>query len=173
MNKATNLWLSCYSSKCDLENCPSKGTNYKSRSICSGEIFEIVGDSQYDRKITSGQKIRIDFPRERGKWMGCGYAGSRNYCYKSSCPSGSHVYNFNRCRGEVFTIYAFEKSAGTTINNGDYIMLYIGGVNKYVRFLGDDDEDDASLSNCPGKAPPSNKDFVRCIDYVLRVYKLP
>ena len=165
--KATNLWLSCYSSTCDLEDCLSRGRLYQSRSGCDGELFRIVSIRNINA-ITSGQKIGLSFPRESRTWMGCGYRGSN--CYKTTCPSDS---DFNRCPGEMLTIYAHRKSAGAPIDNGDYIMLYNEGKKEYVRFLGNNDEDDASLGDCPGGAPPSYQDFERCIDYVLRIYKIP
>ena len=166
---ARDAWLGCPGSVCDLRTCPSSNNNYANFETCGGEKFQIISDGAQSSPIKSGQQIRLRYLVAQKTWMGC---SSNNRCEKKTCPGTSlQGKDFSRCGGEIFRIYAREKTNGQTIYNGDVVMLYHGG--RYVSIQGQYKGDDTSLNFCPGVTPPAYLSYGICSKNAFRIYRKP
>ena len=163
-------WLSCLDSKCDLRSCSVTKYQYFDGQ-CHGEEFQIISNDTNYSTIKSGQEIRLRYLHELRTWMTC---SGNTHCSKTTCPGTSaQGSDFNRCKGDLFRIYAQGKTNGEVIYNGDVVMLYYIRFGKYVYIRGEYNGDDTSLSFCPGTAPPAYLSFGLCSKTVFRIYQKP
>ena len=127
-----------------MRTCPSRNNNYyRNFGNCNGEVFQIIGDGTTHHSIKAGQQIRLRFVRDSKSWMGCFH---NNRCDRRSCPgTTSQATDFNRCRGEIFRIYARGKTNGQIIYDGDVVMLYYIADGRFVSIQGQNEGDNTSL----------------------------
>ena len=163
-------WLSCKDSTCDLQSCSVANYQYFD-GRCYGEEFQIISNGTNYNTIKSGQEIRLRYLHQLKTWMTC---SGNTYCGKSTCPGTSALGgDFNRCKTDIFRIFAHGKRDGEVIHNGDIVMFYYIHFGKYVTIQGERYGDDASLSFCPGIAPPAYLSFGLCSKTVFRIYRKP
>ena len=169
---AKDAWLGCSGSNCGFRSCPSINDNYYlDFDHCWGEIFQIIGEGTSNASITSGQRIRLRYPHEHYRWMGC---LSNTYCTKETCTGLVSVSdNFHRCVSEIFRIYARGRTNGETIYNGDVVMLYYPPNGRYVSIQGKNFGDDTSLDFCPGMAPPAYLSYGISSKSAFHIYRKP
>jgi len=166
---AQDSWLGCADSVCDLRMCPSRNSNYKNFGVCYGEVFQIIAEGDIHGYVKSGQRIRLRYVHKHNTWMGCPVA---NRCDLRPCPGSLlQARDFERCRGEIFQLYARGKKDGEVIYSGDVVMIY--HVGKYVAIQGQDEGDDTSLNFCPATNPPAYLSYGICSKNVFRVYRKP
>ena len=169
---ATEGWLGCPYSPCDLRKCPSYRKHLSGTSKfkqCGGETFQIFGNG--DEYIRSGYKVRIRLIQAGSKWLSC-YNGS---CNVKNCPgSTTKTTNFTiPCRNETFTIFGMARRYGDVIYDGDLVMLHINtNGKKYISIQGHNDGDNASLDFCPGNVPPYYFSYFACTRNVFQTYKI-
>ena len=163
-------WLGCPSYPCDRRYCPlvyMRGSEWNS---CWGEVFQIYRASG-PGQVRVGDLVGLHYPHEYGQWLGC--AGSE--CAKANCPGyPSTPYGFTSeehwytCWGEVFKIYAHEKTTGAPIFPDDDIMLYYlqGGVWVSLGY------DNVHKQPCPGTVrPPPHHRFDACAWENFKIWK--
>ena len=115
-----------------------------------------------------GDVVRVYYPQEQGKWLGC----SGGNFVKTTCPGRpSTTYSFqNRekwtvCPGEVFVMYA---QVGSVINEHDIIMLYYLIGNQWVDLA----NINVARGSGPGTTrPPTARTYERNWSYTLEVWK--
>ena len=79
----------------------------------------------------------------------------------------NHLYNWFNCGGEVFQIYAFGKSNGAALTEGDAIVLYFPAGGVYVHFPVNGH---AVVGNkCLAGRPPSSDTLDRCPENLIKV----
>lgn len=167
-------WLSCglgHGPLCGKAGCPALYMDTHNWNDCYGEVFQIYrfagpGDVQV------GDIVGIYYPKT-SKW----YSLAGSQADLDACPGQPNKatgfadqFRWFRCYGEVFSIYAYGKNVGDTINDHDHVMLL------YVR-----DQNWASLADpvsnhdgCPGTTfPPAPDRYDQCWGEVFEIWKKP
>lgn len=121
-------WFSCWASHTHCHAAICGGTFFSGTdwTNCRGESFQIYR-ARGSGALQVGDLVGVHYPHTHGTWLGC----PGNECDRQTCPGNptlTHGFSsdekWHTCGGEVFKIYAYGKNLGSTINNGDLIMLY-------------------------------------------------
>ena len=143
---------------------------------CWGEVFKIYrflgpGD------VRVGDIVGIYYPREDGLWLGC----AADDCVKANCPGTpdtqygmSDDEKWFTCWGEVYKIYAHQKSEGDAIEDRDHVTIYYLQGNDWIGLVNDEPADHRT---CPGTTredrPPDDAKYNQCWGEVFEIWRKP
>jgi len=134
-------------------------------------VFKIYKDG--GGYIRVGNKVGLYYPSKR-KWFSC----ADSNCDAKSCPGAPNWYygfasreKWGQCTGEVFQIYAYGKSFGAAIKDGDAIMFCYPRERKWVSLHGS--RNSAHKQGCPGGTlPPPIAKWDKCDGEVFYITKV-
>lgn len=162
-------WLGCWPQfKCVPASCP--GEHFPpEKQTCAGEIFQIY-KRKGSGKIKVGDDVGLYYIHAK-KWVSAwGIDGGVASC--PGAPSSKFGMNIeaDQCGGEVFRVYAKDKSIGENVRDDDYIMLNYkyGGHAWFTLWMGY-----SHTASCPGGAyPPPDFKYQECKGEVFQIKKL-